>query len=101
MEQKASVENFHVPLETLQTIVGEFGFTLVTQQLLTGGFSSCNFRCSLKVRSDTALPVRRDPHAVHRVAHSRLPRNLLVSASMLLPMPPHAALCIISSGLFL
>ena len=56
MEQKASVENFHVPLETLQTIVGEFGFTLVTQQLLTGGFSSSNFRCSLKVRSGTALP---------------------------------------------
>jgi len=71
MEQKASVENFHVPLETLQTIVGEFGFTLVTQQLLTGGFSSSNFRCSLKNADDEVvelmLKVNNPDHSVEDI----------------------------------
>ena len=73
MESKAAVENFHVSQETVASIVKQFGFELISQQLITGGFSGVNLKCELQPpgcqeeRRELLLKVNNPDHSVEDI----------------------------------
>eukprot|EP00656_Telonema_subtile_P047353 TRINITY_DN5431_c0_g1_i2.p1 TRINITY_DN5431_c0_g1~~TRINITY_DN5431_c0_g1_i2.p1 ORF type:complete len:116 (-),score=35.09 TRINITY_DN5431_c0_g1_i2:48-395(-) len=71
MESKAEIENFHVEPAALEAITNAYGFSLVSHKLLTGGFSSSNYRCVMRdshlTEHELMLKVNNPDHSIEDI----------------------------------